>query len=67
MFAPMDGNRQPLDQPVFQQMPLKTQKKVDVRGDNDEYPPDSINGQVEATLRSFAVSIQMFEKQEFKK
>ena len=29
MFAPMDGNRQPLDQAVFQQMPLETQKKVE--------------------------------------
>ena len=46
---------------------LLTSLPAGERGDNDEYPPDSINGRVEATLRSFAVSIQMFEKQEFKK
>jgi len=33
---------------------------------DDEYPDESVNDRVDATLRSLAISIQIFEKNEYK-
>ena len=51
---------------VDEAISLLTSLPAGERGDDDEYPEQSVNGRVEATLRSFAISIQKFEKQEFK-
>ena len=51
---------------VDEAISLLTSLPAGERGDDDEYPEESVNGRVEATLRSFAIRIQMFEKQEYK-
>jgi hypothetical protein len=50
---------------VDEAISLLTSLPVGERGDDGEYPEESVNGRVEATLRSFAISVQMFEKQKF--
>ncbi len=47
---------------VDEAISLLTSYPAGERGTDGEYPEESINGKVEATLRSFALSIQMFEK-----
>lgn len=51
---------------VDEAISLLTSLPAGERGDDDEYPEESVNGMVEATLRAFAVSIQMFEKHDYK-
>jgi lon-related putative ATP-dependent protease len=51
---------------VDEAISLLTSLPAGERDDDGEYPEESVNGRVEATLRSFAVTIQMFEKKEFK-
>lgn len=50
---------------VDEAISLLTSLPAGERGDDGEYPEESVNGRVEATLRSFAISVQMFEKQKF--
>lgn len=50
---------------VDEAISLLTSLPAGERGEDGEYPEESINGRVEAILRSFAISIQMFEKQKF--
>ena len=51
---------------VDEAISLLTSLPAGERGDDGEYPEESVNGRVEAVLRSFAITIQMFEKSEFK-
>jgi lon-related putative ATP-dependent protease len=51
---------------VDEAISLLTSLPAGERGDDGEYPEESVNGKVEATLRSFAISIQMFQKQDYK-
>lgn len=51
---------------VDEAISLLTSLPAGERGDDGEYPEDSVNGRVELTLRSFAITIQTFEKSEFK-
>ena len=51
---------------VDEAISLLTSLPAGERGDDGEYPEQSVNGLVEAALRSFAISIQMFEKLEYK-
>lgn len=51
---------------VDEAISLLTSLPAGERGDDDEYPEVSVNGRVESTLRSFAISIKIFEKREYK-
>ena len=50
---------------VDEAISLLTSLPAGERGDDNEYPEQSVNGRVEAALRAFALSIQIFEKQEY--
>jgi len=51
---------------VDEAISLLTSLPAGERGEDGEYPEESVNGRVENTLRTFAISIQMFEKKEYK-
>lgn len=51
---------------VDEAISLLTSLPAGERGDDGEYPENSINGLVERTLRSYALRLQMFEKIDYR-